>query len=71
MEKHIGIKETMKDLINRYDHKAMKINMDNKILESGRLEALLEETSGDQELAAFECEGKELMMVLRKPCIEY
>lgn len=40
-------------------------------MERGIIESILEESAVTEEVAAFERDGQEYMLVLWKPCIEY
>jgi len=66
-----SVKQTLIDMIANYDSNKMEINLDNTIVESGRLEEILEESSANEEVASFMVNNTEYMLVLRKPCIEY
>lgn len=62
---------TLKELIEKYDHNEKKLNIEGTILERGFLEFVLDESAVTEEVAAFEREGQEFMLVLWKPCVEY
>lgn len=63
--------DTLTDLIYKFDEKNKILHLDSILVESGKLEAILEESTTNEEVAAFEMNGKEYMLIFRKPCIEY
>jgi len=63
--------ETLKELISKFHPDTKKLHLDQIIVESGRLESILEESTTNEEVVAFESEGVEYMLILRKPCFEY
>jgi hypothetical protein len=63
--------DTLTEIIHKFDIKHKKIDLSSVEVMSGKLEAILEESTSSEEICAFEIEGEEFMLVFRKPCIEY
>lgn len=49
--------ETLTELIYKFDNVKKKLDLDSVVVDSGKLEEVLEESTTNEEVAAFEMNG--------------